>query len=81
MVDARRRDIQAGASELGGNTTPRLVNTPDAAHCMGCTVWFVRTLIWGRQVHLSTPKDAAIINGKIAPLRQRRLQAGATLVA
>jgi len=50
MVNAKRCDIQAAESEQGGNTTPRLLNIPDAAKYMGCTVWFVRTLIWGRQV-------------------------------
>jgi excisionase family DNA binding protein len=50
MVNAKRRDIQAAESELVGNAMPRLLNIPDAAKYMGCTVWFVRTLIWSRQV-------------------------------
>jgi len=50
MVKAKRRDIQAAEPEQVGNTTPRLLNIPDAAKYMGCTVWFVRTLIWGRQL-------------------------------
>ena len=50
MVNSKGRHIQAAESEHGGNTTARLLNIPDAAKYMGCTVWFVRTLIWGRQV-------------------------------
>jgi len=50
MVKAKRRVNQAAESEQVWNTTPRLLNIPDTAKYMGCTVWFVRTLIWGRQV-------------------------------
>jgi excisionase family DNA binding protein len=50
MANANRRDTQAAETRLATNTTPRLVSIPDAAKYMGCTVWFMRTLIWSRQV-------------------------------
>jgi len=57
MVNAKRRDTQATESKHTGSATPRLLNIPDAATYMGCTVWFVRTLIWSRQVqHLRLGK-------------------------
>jgi excisionase family DNA binding protein len=50
MVNAKCRDTQAAESEQAGRTLSRLLNIPDTAKYMGCTVWFVRTLIWSRQV-------------------------------
>jgi len=50
MVNATWRDNQAEESERAGRIAPCLLNIPDAAMYMGCTVWFVRTLIWSRRI-------------------------------
>jgi len=50
LVNAKGRDPQVAESVQAGNATPRLLRISDAAKYMGCSVWFVRTLIWSRQV-------------------------------
>lgn len=50
MLDHGHRARQAITPQPQEGTAPRLLSIPDAARYMGCTVWFVRTLIWSRQV-------------------------------
>lgn len=44
----------AGAPVRHDVVTPRLLTIPAAAQYLSCTVWFVRTLVWGKKLRSIT---------------------------
>ena len=50
MPKGEDRTGQAVNPQSPDGIAPRLLNILDAARYMGCAVWFVRSLIWGRRV-------------------------------
>lgn len=49
---SNRKDHAKQAAELQppDGMSPRLLNIADAAKYMSCSVWFVRTMIWGGRI-------------------------------
>jgi excisionase family DNA binding protein len=50
MLNRKDHAGQAVKSQPSDGISPRLLGIPDAARYLGCAVWFVRSLIWGRRV-------------------------------
>jgi excisionase family DNA binding protein len=50
MSNRKDHAKQAAKPELPDRISPRLLNITDAAKYMSCSVWFVRTIIWGGRI-------------------------------
>jgi len=50
MSSRKDHTKQAAKSQPPDGIPPRLLNIADAAKYMSCSVWFVRTIIWGGRI-------------------------------
>src|SRR6266853_481904 len=46
----RRAAPNIASSQPSEKIAPPLLNIPPAATYMGCSIWFVRSIIWGRRI-------------------------------